>query len=414
VTRHELLTLSDACIHCGFCLPVCPTYTATGNEGHSPRGRIALVRALAQNDPAQNAPAADDPDRNDNLPPGEVGEYLDACLGCRACEPACPSSVPYGRLLERGRAELRRRVSAGWFERALLRLLGSSAGVTAAMRLAWLARRVPGARLFARAARLAPNVSWQPWSRSVADVQPALSARRGAIALLPGCVTDHADREDREAVVHVLRHAGFDVHVPRGPLCCGALHAHQGDDRRARAWHARLAAALRGLPVESVVTDAAGCGAYLQDHADRLPIPAADALVLAAQHVAHGALRPIAGVLGLDPPVRVAWDPPCHLEHGQRSADPVRALLAAIPDVDVVAPPGASTCCGSAGLFNVLRPEEGARLGAEKANAVLAVAPDIVVTANAGCRLQIQAALRVEVSDLPVRHAAVLIAAALR
>jgi glycolate oxidase iron-sulfur subunit len=397
----------DACVHCGLCLTACPTYDVTGNELDSPRGRIAIVRGLAEDKIADVSVAT---------------EHLDRCLGCRACEPACPSGVRYGAILEEGREELARLGAGSAHDAKLARRLATPFGATWTMRALWFARRTGLLSVFAGRgrrqavmARIAPYPKWSPWSSTVSRVLPATSDRRGAVALVPGCVMDHAFGDVHEAGARLLRRAGFDVHVPRGPLCCGALSAHVGDAASARASLERLAKALAPHPVDAVIVDAAGCGSHLKE-ADW---PLAGTTFALLEWLDRRGLgfqpSPIAARFGKPAGARlvVAYQDACHLRHAQRIVDAPRRLLAALPDVDVVPLADAERCCGSAGVYNVAQPEMADVMLAAKVDAVRASKCDVLATANPGCHLQIASGLREAGVAVRVEHVATLLAAGL-
>jgi glycolate oxidase iron-sulfur subunit len=402
----------DACVHCGLCLPACPTYDATGNELDSPRGRIAIVRGLADGTIADVAVAA---------------QHLDFCLGCRACEPACPSGVKYGRILEEGREELSRvrprSKRADLAEKWLLRRgLGTTFGAATLMRLVWLARRTGVLGMLAKrsdaagiAARIAPDPAWRPWSRTVPRLLPATGTRRGAVAVVPGCVMDQGFAGVHAASAALLRRAGFDVHVPRGPLCCGALTAHVGDAAGARASLGRLAAALAPFPVDAVIVNAAGCGSHLKEADWRLAGTTYDLTEWLDRRGLGFEPAPVTSRFGgaKGEPLRIAYQDACHLRHGQRIAGAPRRLLAKLRDAEIVPLGDADRCCGSAGVYNVTQPEMAAELLRAKVAAIRAARPHVLATANPGCHLQIEAGLRDAGLPVRVEHVATILAASM-
>lgn len=402
----------DACVHCGLCLPACPTYDVTGDELESPRGRIVLIRALAEN-------------RLDDV---EVaGRHIDLCLGCRACETACPSGVKYGLILEQGRDVLEKRRRRPFAARLMNTLflrhgLGTAAGTTTMMRALWLARRTGllglGAKFGGRLAvlaRIAPDPRWRPWSRTVSRMIPATGKQRGIVTLLPGCVMDQGFADVHAASAELLRRAGFHLHVPRGPVCCGALLAHTGDADGAREVLGRLETKLGAVATDAVIVNAAGCGSHLKEAQWQLAGKTFDLLEFLDLQGLGFVPAPIAPRFGRPSGerLRVAYQDACHLRHGQRITEAPRRLLAMIPDVDIVPLAEADRCCGSAGTYNVEEPAMADEQLVRKLAAIRAAAPHVVATANPGCHLQIASGLRATGLDIPVVHVATLLAAAM-
>ncbi|MCG3133797.1 MAG: Lactate utilization protein A [Planctomycetes bacterium] len=296
----------------------------------------------------------------------------------------------------------------------VLAAMASPGRTVAMMRVTWLARRT-GLRAAARAfggplrtfARIAPDPAWTPWSRTVPGMIPAAAPRRGAVTLLPGCVMDQGFGPVHAAAASLLSASGFDVNVPRGPLCCGALHAHVGDAATASDLLAKLAAALPES--DALIVDAAGCGSHLKEARgpmERWRGRTFDVLEWLDAHGLRAAPRASA------PPIRVAYQDPCHLRHGQRVIDAPRRLLRAAPGVELVELGEPDRCCGSAGVYNVSQPELAAIQLARKVELVRAAAPDVLATANPGCALQLAAGLRDAGLDIPVRHVVEVLAAA--
>ncbi len=381
------------CVHCGLCLPHCPTYQETGRETSSPRGRIYLMRGVAEG----------------RLPlEGLVVEEMSLCLGCRACESACPAGVRYGHLLEGMRAEIDERrarpAPARWLERAvlrgvvaspaMLRLAGAAlrayqrSGLQRLVRQSGLLRLAPG---LARAERVLPPV---PDAHRPPILVPAEEPRRGRVAFFAGCLMPELFGPTNAATVRALVRNGFEVEIPRGQRCCGALHRHAGDLAAAEWLAERNRAVFRLDEVDALIVNSAGCGAALKEGGDALAHKTRD--VCEFLH-AVGVRAPERELR-----LRVAYDDPCHLLHGQRIGAAPRALLRAIPGLELYDLPGASDCCGAAGTYNLVQPEMAARLLQRKVSAIRATRPDVVATGNPGCMLQIgggvrEAGLHVEV-----------------
>lgn len=411
--------LLDACVHCGFCLPACPTYDLWGEEMDSPRGRIHLMRQAV--------------DGTVGLDDTVVG-HLDACLGCLACVTACPSGVRYDVLIEHARADVEehhvRSPADRVFRAAVHALFPHPRRLRAAAALLWAAQRLrldraatwPGVsrRLSARvvaALELAPRLR-SPRPRRLPAVVAARGPRRRRVALVTGCVQSVFLSEVHTATVRVLAADGCEVVIPAGQGCCGALDLHDGREPAAQARARALVARLDRLDVDTIVVNAAGCGSTMKAY-DRLL--ADDPLATAAARVA-ARTRDVTEVLAeLEPRVprrrldlRIAYQDACHLRHGQGVADAPRRLLAAIPGVEVVDLDDPGRCCGSAGTYNLTQPDAAAALGRRRAADVLATGADVVATANPGCALQLRRHLRAAGADLPVLHPAQILDAAIR
>ena len=382
----------DACVHCGFCLQACPTFLATGDESDSPRGRIELMRALERGDLTATDPA--------------LAFHLDRCLGCRACEPVCPSGVQYGHGLEAARAQL-----------------ATSRGVPLLTRLALWALTTPGVSeviyWFARLLRAVLPRSFAGWGRirfalgMLAATRPvrrvAFGVRRRrlpfdaardtphAALLFRGCVMEGLFSYVHDATVRTLSVNGYDVREVAGQVCCGALHAHAGLIDEARAL-ARVNIAAFGDGDEPIVVNSAGCGAWMREYGGNFAARVRDVTELLAGNNGTG---PIPGA-PLD--LHVAYDPPCHLLHAQRIAIPPLKLFAAIPLLQLVEVPGAAECCGSAGLFTLVEPEMSRQVLAPKLEGLREAAPQVVATGNPGCIMQIGAGLAAARISAQVRH----------
>jgi glycolate oxidase iron-sulfur subunit len=407
VSRRENPIRADelsTCISCGLCLNDCPTFRVLGDEADSPRGRIALMRTLVS---------------SHATPDASLVEHLDACLVCRACETACPSGVPFGRLMEGAREVVAQRSRPSLVRRVLLRI--GLETVARPARLALVARLLAlyqrsGLRALARRSRLVPAALRDAEALLPPAIsrpfelrdEPAIGAERHHVAFFAGCVMRAAFGDTDRATVRVLRKNGCRVSVPREQVCCGALHAHAGEAERSRALARRNIAAFERSGAATIVVNAAGCGAQLKaygvllrddpawrERAERFAARVSDVTeFLAANLVATP--RPL--------PLRVAYQDACHLAHGQKVRAQPRALLRAIPGVTIVELGDAERCCGSAGIYNLTHPALAAELGRAKANAIRLVKPDLVATANPGCLLQIAAHLERAGARIPVRH----------
>lgn len=395
----DIRQLTDACVHCGFCLPSCPTYQLWGAEADSPRGRIHLIRQVADG----------------RAEPAEVRVHLDQCLGCLACVPACPSGVKYEEIIEygrvvvdEGRSPADRLVREGIF--ALFPYPRRMAALRAPMRWGLKPPRLAGsagraatelAPPIRRPVRLPPRVNARPAGRP--------GARRAVVGLLTGCVQHAFFSHVSAATARVLALEGCDVLVPRGQGCCGALSLHAGRRDQALRLARRTVAAFTRAGVEVVVTDVAGCGSAMKEYArlladDRRWAGPAERLAAGVRDVTE-VLVDLGPIAPRHPvPLSVAYHDACHLAYGQGVTRQPRALLAQVPSLRVVEVPDGGTCCGSAGVYNVLQPEPAANLGDRKAAAILSTDADAVVAGNPGCLLQIDAALRRAGESLPVRH----------
>jgi len=382
----------DSCVHCGFCLQACPTYLATGDEADSPRGRIALMRALERGEIA----AAD----------AALTTHLDRCLGCRGCEPVCPSGVAYGRGLEAARERLAARDGPPPLARFALHAMTSRElspvvyALARAVRATGLPRRLAGwGRLRFAMGMLGAsgpmrNAEWGMRNgRSLHDSAFAIPHSALSPALLfRGCVMEGLFSHVHDATVRTLATNGVATGEVAGQGCCGALHAHAGLVAEARALARVNVAAFAGSDAP-VVVNSAGCGAILKDYGHLLPGDPAAAAFAARVRDATELLAERGPVPGAPLGVRVAYDPPCHLLHAQGVAEPPWRVLAAIPDAAPIETPGAARCCGSAGLYGLIQPEMSRAVLAPKLEELRAAAPDVVATGNPGCQLQLGAGL---------------------
>lgn len=394
-------TSDSACIKCGFCLPKCPTYRETGMESASPRGRIHLMKLVAKG----------------RLQPEEVYEQLDLCLGCRACETACPAGVKFGKLLEAGREQTLQARRFSWLQRLgqsifftgllphvkRLDLLVDLLWLYQASGLQGLVRRSHLLPLFgkelAERELLLPELPPPRVRQALRERTPADGPEQQRVGFLEGCVMRSVFARINASTVRVLTRNGCSVMTPRQQGCCGALHAHRGDLVTARALARRNIDAFGALGVEAVIVNSAGCGAMLKEYDHLL----ADDPVYATRAAAFGRqVRDISEFLaGLslntemgEIPLRAAYADPCHLLHGQGISREPRQLLQQIPGLKLVSFGEADWCCGSAGVYNLTQPEMSKRLLDRKMGHIVAVTPDVIVTGNPGCLLQLRWGVR--------------------
>ena len=411
------LALIDQCVHCGFCLPSCPTYALWGEEMDSPRGRIVLMR--------------------EGLGAGsemrQMAVHFDRCLGCMACVTACPSGVQYDRLIEATRPQVERNARRTPRERALrrfvfalfphperIRRLVPLLALYRAARIDRLVRRLGLLSRFPRLAaleRLAPRTRVSESRKRLPGHTAAVGDPRGRVGLLQGCVQRVFFSGVNEATVRVLAAEGFEVVAPEAPRCCGALQLHSGEEAPALELARRTIDAFADC--ELVVANAAGCGSAMKDYGSLL----SDDPAWAGRAAAFSArVRDVTELLAsVEPraerhplPMRLAYHDACHLAHAQGLRAQPRALLAAIPGVELVEPAEWELCCGSAGVYNVLQPAAADRLGRRKAENLMATGAEMIVAGNPGCALQIAAHLEDLGHPIPIRHPIELLDASIR
>lgn len=404
------------CVHCGFCLPTCPTYVLWGEEMDSPRGRIYLMGLGLDGEP---------------MTP-EMVQHFDACLGCMACVTACPSGVQYDKLIEATRAQVERRFDRGTRDRALRRLIFSvfpypqrlhalrwplrayqASGLGRLLRRSGLLRKVFPA--LAALETLAPPI--ERYER-VPERIPAKGVKRGTVGMLLGCVQREFFPGVNAATARVLSAEGFEVVAPRRQGC-GALSTHNGREDEARTFARELIDTFETAGVEWVVVNAAGCGSAMKEYGDLLaddPAYAGKARDFAAR------VRDVSEILAEYPsvairhplPVTIAYHDACHLAHAQGVRAQPRALLRDIPELSVREIAESEICCGSAGIYNILRPEAGRELGERKARNVLATGASLLVTANPGCLMQVAASLGGQGGEIRLAHTVEVLDASIR
>jgi glycolate oxidase iron-sulfur subunit len=383
------------CVHCGFCLPTCPTYRVLGEEMDSPRGRIVLMKQALEGE----------------LSIPDVLPHIDRCLGCLACVTACPSGVSYGDLLTpfRAKAEAEARTPfARLRQRGLVRLLESPALFRLAVRAGQIASGVSAMlpRSARRSIALLPSRLDPP--ATLPTIVPAQGTRRARVALLAGCAQQVLAPDINLATIRVLAAHGIEVVVPAGQACCGALAMHGGQADHARA-RARALLGVMPADVDAIVTNAAGCGSAMKEYGALLAgtpdAGRAEAFAARVRDVSElldqiGLVRPLA----LSSPMTVAYHDACHLAHAQKVKAPPRRLLSAVRNLTVRDVPDAEICCGSAGLYNLTQPDIAETLGAAKAAAVVSTGAEAVVTGNIGCMTQLEVHLRRAGRTVPVLH----------
>jgi glycolate oxidase iron-sulfur subunit len=397
--RPPELSVLDDCVHCGFCLETCPTYVLWGQEPDSPRGRIVLIG---------------DGMRPDAELSSALVTHLDRCLGCMACVSSCPSGVRYDRLIERARPQIERHYERPRAERALRRLLFATLPHPRRLRalapLLPIARRLGAERLPERLSALA-KVAPRARGRDLRGPAPARRTApagqpRGRVAVLLGCVQRVFYPEVHRATIATLAAEGFEVLAPAAPDCCGALELHAGEEPAALARVRATIAAFAALgPLDHIVVNAAGCGAAMKDYGELLGTPEAHAFASRVRDVSE-LLASVEPQAPRGPvPLRVVYHDACHLQHAQRVRAEPRALLRAIPELELLEVSGEpEVCCGSAGIYNLVQPRAAAELGERKARHVLAAGADAVAAGNPGCAAQLDLHLRALNRRLPIYH----------
>jgi glycolate oxidase iron-sulfur subunit len=398
------------CIHCGLCTASCPTYVETLDENDSPRGRIYLMRAVA--------------DGRLGFSP-DVRNHLNRCLDCRACESACPSGVHYGQLIEPFKVAVTRATPkperAGWLERLIVQhlfpypgrvrlallpaRLSQKLGLLDLAEKTGLVRILPGTlqRMLAMLPRLTGS------SGRLGEVLPPVGPKRATVVLFLGCVADAMFPETNAATARVLQQNGCEVLVPRGQVCCGAIHYHAGQEDPAVALARTNMHAIDLDRVDAVISNAAGCGAMLKEYGHLVPKDDPDhALALKFASKVKDiseflvALGPVAPRYRVER--KVAYHDPCHLCHAQQIRSQPRKLLELIPGLEVVPLEESELCCGAAGTYNLSQPEMSSRLGVRKLVNIEATGAEVVATGNVGCILQIGRKIKERGKPIEVVH----------
>ena len=412
------LQIMDKCVHCGFCLPACPTYALWGEEMDSPRGRIYLMKLALEGK-------------------AEISEtfvgHFDACLGCVSCMTACPSGVDYGKLIEATRAQIERNFQRSGSEKLYRRLLFEfftrpdrlsllrwpllayqRSGLRWALRSLGLFYLLP--KSLAAMDTLLPRIRA---SETVESVTFAKGEKRRRVGILLGCVQRSFFSDVNAATVRVLSAEGCEVVAPSEQSCCGALSVHTGEEAQAQELARKLIDVFESADVEAIIINAAGCGSTVKEYGYLLrddPVYAQRARRFAAkckdisEFLAE--LSPRAERTPLS--ARVAYQDACHLQHAQGIRVQPRSLLQQIPSLQLVEIPEAPICCGSAGIYNLVQPDAAKELGDRKANHVAGLKPDIVATGNPGCLLQLQSSLARAGQSIPVVHTIQLLDASIR
>ena len=410
--------LINQCVHCGFCLPACPTYVLWGNEMDSPRGRIYLMKMASDGATAMTDPWV---------------HHIDTCLGCMSCMTACPSGVDYAKLIESTRAQIERRHPRSTAERLQRRMIFATfprvdrlrilrvllrvyqkSGLQALIRGSGLLKLFP--RQLQAMEALMPKIGAR---EEIAAVTPALGQQRKRVGLLLGCVQREFLPEINAATVRVLSAEGCEVIAPPDQPCCGALMVHAGEEAPALDLARRVIDIFEQANADVIITNAGGCGSNVREYgyqlrddpqyaerAARFSAKCRDVAEFLEELGARASRKPLN--------MRVAYHDSCHLQHAQRVRTQPRAQLSAIPGVEMLDLPEATLCCGSAGIYNLVQSNTADALADRKAQHITAAKPDVVATGNVGCMLQIAAALERQGRKMPVLHTIQLIDASLR
>jgi glycolate oxidase iron-sulfur subunit len=400
-TRNKVLRdQAGLCVACGLCLPGCPTYRVTRDESESPRGRLSLMRALASGELA---------------PSGKLVAHLDHCLACRACERACPSNVPYGRLFDNARERLLSgQVRGGLYGHALFALLlkpkprrwlGKLLSLYQRSGLRWLVRttgilrRSRLAELEAGIGDVGPQTAWRP-------LYAAAEKRRGDVAVFTGCVTDLVERQTITGAIHILNRLGYDVHIPTDQDCCGALHRQQGKSDEARSLMECNLRAFSDKRFMAVLSCASGCSVRLREYGDGAPTTVAFRDITAFLANAEWP----EGLIPQPLLKRIAVHDACLQRNVLREEQSTYRLLGRIPGAEITPLPENSLCCGAGGGYFLDHPDMARALRAPKLAHLKALAPDMLVTTNTGCAMHLRGGLHESGLDIEVLHPVALLA----
>ncbi len=402
------LELIDDCVHCGFCLPTCPTYLLFGEEMDSPRGRIHLMRQGLEGEPLTDT----------------MSRHFDLCLGCLACVTACPSGVQYDKLIEATRQQVERRHPRSRADRLFremifqifpypkrLRAMAATLkpytalGIRSLFRGSGLAKLLP--ERFRAMEALVPDPP--PATPPVPTLTPARDGVRARVGMLTGCVQRVFFPHVNAATARVLAAEGCEVVAPAGQGCCGALSLHAGREEEAKNFARRTIDTFERSRVDAVIVNVAGCGSAMKDYGHLLrddPEYAGRAAAFSARvRDVSEFLHELGPVAPRHPlPVVAAYHDACHLAHGQRVRSQPRELLRSIPGLELREIPESEICCGSAGIYNMVEPEPAAELGERKARNILSTGADMLISGNPGCLLQVRASMERLGHTVTIRH----------
>ena len=400
----------DKCVHCGLCLNACPTYRELGLEMDSPRGRIQQMIRIAGGEPIDES----------------YIEHMELCLACRGCETACPSGVPYGRMIEAARAGIETERERRWLarrfrdfvfnrllpSRRILQAVGAGLYLYQASGLQRLVRAFGVLKFFGKMGRieaLAPNIEVPFFYSQMGKTFPPDGEKRYRVAFLAGCIANLTFCRLNEATVRVLQKNGCEVVIPGDQGCCGALHVHSGLKKQARALARQNIDALLGEEYDAVITNAAGCGSTLKEYEELLADDEeyhdkarrfSKLMKDVTEFLASIELNRDLGSL----PYTVTYQDSCHLLHGQKIKLAPRKLLRAIPDLQFKEMANADVCCGSAGIYNIVQNELAMRILDRKMDAVIGTKAEVIATANPGCMLQLRAGSQMRETGQRVMH----------